>query len=177
MKMQELIEKIKNDKKLLIIILIGLAGAVMLVFSETGDSLSDSEITETTTVSAMCATTDIESVLEEKLESIISQVKGAGKTSVTVTVNSSGEYVYAENTKKESDGNSSSHDSEIVIYKSQSGIDSGLVLSIRSPDILGVAVVCEGGESSVVKAEITKLITSLFGIGSDRVYVGSKSVY
>ena len=177
MKMQELIEKIKNDKKLLIIICIGFVGAVMLVFSETGNLSSEAEMKETTTVSAMCTTTDIETMLEEKLESIISQVKGAGKTSAIVTVGSSGEYVYAENTKNESDGNSSSHDSEIVIYESQNGVDSGLVLSIRSPDIIGVAVVCEGGESSVVKAEITKLITSLFGIGSDRVYVGSKSVY
>lgn len=177
MKIQELIEKIKNDKKLLIIILIGLAGAVMLVFSGTGETSADAEIQETTTISAMCTTTDIETLLEEKLVSIISQVKGAGKTSVVVTVNSSGEYVYAENTKNKTDDNSSSHDSEIVIYESQNGVDSGLVLSIRSPDILGVAVVCEGGESSVVKAEITKLITSLFGIGSDRVYVGSKSVY
>ena len=175
--MKELIEKIKNDKKLLIIILVGLAGAVMLVFSETASTASDDEIKETTTVSAICTITDIETMLEEKLVAIITQIKGAGKTSAVVTVNSSGEYVYAQNTKKESDDNSSSHDSEIVIYESQNGVDSGLVLCIRSPDILGVAVVCEGGESSVVKAEITKLITSLFGIGSDRVYVGSKSAY
>lgn len=177
MKIQELIEKIKNDKKLLIIILIGLAGAVMLVFSETASDTPQNTEKETTSVSAMSTTTDIETLLEEKLVSIISQVKGAGKTSAVVSVNSSGEYVYAQNTKDESDGNSSSRDSEIVIYESQNGVDSGLVLSIRSPDIIGVAVVCEGGESSVVKAEITKLITSLFGIGSDRVYVGSKSVY
>ena len=84
--------------------------------------------------------------------------------------------MYAENIKKENDSNSVSEDSEIVVYESQNGADAGLVVSIRSPDIIGVAIICEGGESSVVKAEITKLVTSLFGIGSDRVYVGNKAV-
>ena len=69
-----------------------------------------------------------------------------------------------------------SEDSEIVIYESQNGVDEGLVISIKSPDVIGVAIVCEGGESSVVKAEITKLVTSLFGIGADRVYVGNKVI-
>ena len=178
MKMQEIIEKLRNDKKLIIFIFIGLLGAVMLIFTDNGtgnDTLNDD--IETTSVNVISSAADVEEILETKLISIISQVKGAGKTSAVVTVSSAGEYVYAENIKKESDGNSTSHDSEIVIYESQKGVDSGLILSIKGPDIIGVAIVCEGGESSVVKAEITKLVTSLFGIGSDRVYVGSKSIY
>lgn len=169
-------DRIRQDKKLLIVVIIGLVGAVMLIFvgSDTEKETFD-DVSETTTKTSISSTSDIEKVLEEKLISIISQVKGAGKASAVVTVGSSGEYVYAENVKKESDSNSMSQDSEIVIYESQNGVDSGLVISIKGPDIIGVAIVCEGGESSVVKAEITKLVTSLFGIGSDRVYVGSKA--
>ena len=174
--MQNLIDKIRQDKKLTIVLLIGVVGVVMLIFvrsdSETKTSPEKSEMTTAATYS----TYDIEKIFENKLTEIISQINGAGKTSVVVSVASSGEYVYAKNIKTESDNDSMSEDSEIVIYESQNGVDEGLVISIKSPDVIGVAIVCEGGESSVVKAEITKLVTSLFGIGADRVYVGNKVI-
>ena len=174
--MQNLIDKIRQDKKLTIVLLIGVVGVIMLIFvrsdSETKTSPEKSEMTTAATYS----TYDIEKIFENKLTEIISQINGAGKTSVVVSVASSGEYVYAKNIKTESDNDSMSEDSEIVIYESQNGVDEGLVISIKSPDVIGVAIVCEGGESSVVKAEITKLVTSLFGIGADRVYVGNKVI-
>ena len=174
--MQNLIDKIRQDKKLTIVLLIGVVGVVMLIFvrsdSETKTSPEKSEMTTAATYS----TYDIEKIFENKLTEIISQINGAGKTSVVVSVASSGEYVYAKNIKMENDNDSMSEDSEIVIYESQNGADEGLVISIKSPDVIGVAIVCEGGESSVVKAEITKLVTSLFGIGADRVYVGNKVI-
>lgn len=174
---QNLIEKIRQDKKLLLVMLIGISGAIMLIFVGLGsEKQSVPDEKEQTTNVAIISTSEIENMLEEKLISIISLVKGAGKAKAVVTVGSAGEYVYAENIKKESDSNSVSEDSEIVIYESDNGVDSGLVVSIKGPDIIGVAIVCEGGESAVVKSEITKLVTSLFGIGSDRVYVGSKTI-
>ncbi len=177
MAIQDLINKIQQDKKLMIVILIGFVGILILVFmNPDSETKPASDKAETQTPSSVNTTTDIEKMLEKKLVDIISQVKGAGKVSAVVAVGSSGEYVYAENTKKENDSDSMSEDSEIVIYESQNGTDAGLVISIKSPDIIGVAIVCEGGESSVVKAEITKLVTSLFGIGADRVYVGNKAV-
>ena len=177
MTVQSFIEKIRQDKKLLIVILIGLIGAIMLVFTGSGsDKQSFADEQETTTAVSVTSTSDIETALEEKLISVISQIKGAGKTDAVVAVGSAGEYIYAENVKKESDSKSISEDSEIVIYEAQNGADSGLVVSIKSPEIIGVAIICEGGDSSVVKSEITKLVTSLFGIGSDRVYVGSKAI-
>lgn len=177
MEIQKFIDKIRQDKKLMIVLFVGFVGVVMLVFmSPDSEPNPSTEKPETQTVSVISSTSDIEKMLEKKLENIISQVKGAGKVNAVVTVGSSGEYVYAENTKKENDSDSMSEDSEIVIYESQNGTDAGLVISIKSPEIIGVAIVCEGGESSVVKAEITKLVTSLFGIGSDRVYVGNKAV-
>lgn len=174
---QNVLEKIRQDKKLLIVMLIGLLGAIMLIFlgNDSGEKTPDAPAQENKDCT-VSSTADIEKLLEEKLVNIISQVKGAGKVSAVVSVGSSGEYVYAENTKKENDNDSSSQDSEIVIYESQNGADAGLIISVKSPDIIGVAIVCEGGESSVVKAEIKNLVTSLFGIGSDRVYVGSKAV-
>ena len=177
MKLQNLTDKIRQDKKLTVVLLIGFVGVLMLVFFRSdSETKISAEKSETATTAITYSTYDIEKIFEKKLTEIISQVNGAGKTSAVVSVASSGEYVYAKNTKKENDKDSTSEDSEIVIYESQNGADEGLVISIKSPDVIGVAIVCEGGESSVVKAEITKLVTSLFGIGADRVYVGNKAV-
>lgn len=177
MNIKEMLDKLKSDKKTAIIVLVGILGIFLLAMSNfssekninTNEDKVQSEETSSLTVD------DIEEKLEKRLGEMISQISGAGNVKVMVTVASAGEYVYAQNEKKESDGNSSSADSEIVIYDSSNG-DNALVVSIKSPDVLGVAVICEGGGSAVIKSEITKLVTSLFGIGSDRVYVGSKAL-
>ncbi len=183
MKAKEIFEKVKGDKKLLIIAAAGFIGIIMLVlggFSERNNAVSHKENADINSVNGAenektLTASDIEDFLEKKLTAIISDVSGAGKVNVMVTVGSSGEYIYAENSKTKNDSDSSSKDSEIVIYESADKGDNGLVISVKSPEILGVAVLCEGGESSVVKSEIVKLVTSLFGIGSDRVYVGRKA--
>lgn len=173
---ENLFEKLKSDKKLLVVVLIGFIGTLILIFLGSQDENSSiQESQEAQTTSVFTASDEIETILEKKVVNIVSQVKGAGKVSAVVSVGSTGEYVYAENTKSESGNDSLSEDSEIVIYETQDGSDSGLVVSIRNPEIIGVAIVCEGGGSSVIKAEVTKLVTSLFGIGSDRVYVGCKA--
>lgn len=177
MNIKKVISDIKADKKTAAIIIVGILGIFLLLISnysdnENIDSNEDKVIeAETQTVTA----DEIEKKLEERLSEVISSVKGAGNAHVMVTVASVGEYVYAENKKYDTDTDSSSTDSEIVIFERDEN-DAGLVITVKSPDVLGVAVICEGGDSAVIKSEIINLVTSLFGIGSDRVYVGSKAV-
>ena len=92
-----------------------------------------------------------------------------------ITYNSSGENIYAQNSKSENNGDKKSVNSEIVLYESPDGNDEGLIVSVKNPDISGVAVVCDGGNSMKIKSEITELVTRLFGIGADRVYVGTNA--
>ena len=51
---------------------------------------------------------------------------------------------------------------EYVIIE-QDGEDSGLIIKTLMPVYRGVAVSCEGGGSSVVKNEVTKLVTAALG--------------
>lgn len=175
MKYQDMIKGIKNDKKTVIIIAVGILGIILLAVSNYSKSDNINSIEDkvneiqTTAITTEC----IEAGLEKKLVSLLSTIKGVGNVSVMITVASTGEYVYAENKKYDKDSDSISTDTEIVLFEDNNN-DSGLVISVKNPDILGVAVICEGGENAVVKSEITQLITSLFGIGSNRVYVGSK---
>lgn len=176
MKMEEFVGKLKNDKKMIVVVCIGIIGVLILMFLG-NDSTSDNENEvggEETTISNVSSIDDIENKLETKLTEIISEIEGVGEVSVVVTVASSDSYIFAENVKSDNDSDSFSSDREIIIYQGKDG-DDGLKIGIRSPDVLGVAVVCQGAASSVVKSEITGLVTSLFGIGSDRVYVGNMS--
>ena len=176
MKMEEFVGKLKNDKKMIVVVCIGIIGVLILMFLG-NDSTSDNENDvggEETTTSNVSSIDDIENKLETKLTEIISEIEGVGEVRVVVTVASSDSYIFAENIKSDNDTDSFSSDREIIIYKGKDG-DDGLKIGIRSPDVLGVAVVCQGATSSVVKSEITGLVTSLFGIGSDRVYVGNMS--
>lgn len=176
MNFKQLSDRIRNDKKMLFAIIAGFSGVILLIISNfsAGENIDSNELTFENEQVQEWSITDIEEKIEEKLTGIISSVNGAGKTEVYVNISSTGEYVYAENKKTDTDSDNSSSDSEIVIYEKDDS-ENGLVITIKSPEILGVAVVCEGGDSSVVRAEISKLITSLFGIGTDRVYVGTKS--
>lgn len=176
MNISDIFSSIKKDKKTLMIILIGIVGIIFLIISNysVSDNIDSNEDNISDNVTHTVSVDEIEQKLENRLIQLISSVKGVGNVHVMVTVASAGEYVYAENKQYNSDSDSSSSDTEIVIYE-QNDTETGLIISIRSPDVLGVAIVCEGGDSSVVRSEITDLVTSLFGIGSDRVYVGSES--
>ena len=69
MKMQEIIEKLRNDKKLIIFIFIGLIGAVMLIFTDNGtgnDTLNDD--IETTSVNVISSAADVEEILAKYFE-------------------------------------------------------------------------------------------------------------
>ena len=54
---------------------------------------------------------------------------------------------------------------------SENTYKSGNLIETRPPKVMGVSVVCRGAESARVKSELTELITSLFGIGANRVKI------
>ena len=170
-------EKFKNDKKLIIIVLAGIIGVILLLFSGESDNKTvnsdektENKQTETIQIKSIEET---EKLLSDKISGIVSSISGVGSVSVAVSVASSGKYVYAENLKSETDSDSFSTDSELVILSADD--NPALLLCISAPEITGVAVVCQGGSSAVIREEVIKLISGLLGIGSDKIYVGNKS--
>lgn len=108
------------------------------------------------------STADYAAELETRLTALISRVEGAGKTAVMVTLESGSESIYATDT--DSDG-SSTH-----VLLGSSGAD-GLVETVETPRVLGVAVVCEGGGSAAVQSRVTALVQALTGIGTNHITV------
>ena len=123
--------------------------------------------------------------LEKELESILSSVDGAGKVQVMITLKNTStkevlmEEPYSESNVTEHDGDGGSRDTNEksqdyhVIYKESSdGTMIPFVVSEISPQVEGVAVVAEGGDSAVVKEKITGIIKALFGIEINKIAVG-----
>lgn len=167
----KLSEKFKVDKKSLIVIIIGIIGVILLVVSELipQESRDKKQDAEESTVSITYS--DYEKDVEQRLESLISKIDGAGSVSVMVTLDCTVESVYAQE-EKASGGESISREKEYVIIKNSDG-ESGILLKTTQPKIRGVAVVCSGGGSAVVKQNITNIVTAVLGISSARVNISA----
>lgn len=151
-------EKKKNN----LLVCMGLAGMLLLVLPEwiPQDTAAP---TEKLNVQEVSDSEKEAMKLQERLQAMISQVEGAGDAEVMVTFSSGEEKVYATDQQNSEDGVSSvSH----VLLE-----DGGLVETVRAPQIQGVAVVCEGGESAAVQNQIIELIEALTGVGASHITV------
>lgn len=139
------IGKIKNivkpEKIRSIIIIAGIIGIALIFLSSYVDFGSASEKRKDEEFSVTTYSTEIES----DLQSVLSQIEGAGKTKVLLTMENSVEYVYLS--------------------------DSTTKTKEIQPLIRGVLVVCEGGDSPVVVERITQAVTKALDISTAKVCV------
>lgn len=158
-------ERIKSDRKLLLIIFIGFLGILLLLFSEIFTEKDNTP--ETASVSEReLDFKSYENNLEDRLKLLLESINGAGKVNVMITIESGDEMVYATETER-SDKN---EDKKYVLVDTD-GNDDGLLLKVAQPEVRGVAVVCQGADSPEVKRQITDAVTSVLRISSNRVSI------
>lgn len=98
--------------------------------------------------------------LESKLEGILSNVKGAGKVKVLVTLGSGYEYVYAtEETVKQSSNGSTTTTTEVVMVDGQP-----VVVKEIFPTIQGVLVSASGASDAIVKLNLVTAIQTVVDV-------------
>lgn len=165
--LRELMQKVRSvladeKKKTNLLVCMGLAGVLLLALPEwmpKENSASDGQ-TETQTADEPGK---YASQLQEQLQTLISQVDGAGNSKVMITFSSTEESVYATDSETSQDGATSINH---VLLE-----DGGLIETVRMPQIQGVAVVCEGGESAAVQNQIVELLEALTGVGASHITV------
>lgn len=165
-----LINKIGIDRKTAVVAFLGIAGVVILVLSELLPSDSADEKAQKLAEPSVMSCAEYEKELEQRLETIISKIDGAGNVSVMVTLESTAEEIYAQQEKD--DRENSKHENDYVIIKTNDG-EGGILLKTAQPQVRGVAVVCTGGGSAVVCRSITDTVTAVLGISSARVNISS----
>ena len=161
-KIAPIIEKLKKDKKVLLIILISFIGISMIVLSE----FEPSE--EKYTYEDGTEHADIGGKAE--LEQIIGKIEGVGKVEVMVAYEGSSETVYASDKSEQSKASETKTEQEHIILD-KGNTEDGLRLKEIYPKVIGVAVVCEGGGSPVVKNEITLLLKALYSLNSNNISI------
>lgn len=121
--------------------------------------------------------------LEEKLEEILSQVKGVGEVSVMITLKASEEIitqkdetvVLNETEEQDSEGGTrtvmGSERREETIYQKTEGEETPYVIKTKLPEIAGVMVVAKGAGNAIVKKRITEIAEALFSVEAHKITV------
>ncbi len=159
----------KGDKKSKIIVILGLSG-ILLIFLSQFFTPEEKEVTENI---GCFYSAEYKNTLEKDLESFISDIHGAGKTRVLITLKGSGETEFLKESRTEVSDTQKSVSESYVITDSKEGRNT-VVKSRTDPEIKGVLVICEGADSIYVKTEVQNAVTTALDIGANRVYISKR---
>lgn len=119
--------------------------------------------------------------MEEELKQMLSGVKGVGTAQVMITlkytegavVEKDRELQSGTTTEADSSGgtrtSSETARNEMTVYAQ--GDERPLVVKQSMPEIEGVLVVCSGGDSPILKTEITEAVCALFKVDAHKIRV------
>lgn len=174
------IDFFSGDKKIKWIVLIGLAGILLILFSEFWPKNMQ---TPQDAVSVLADNESFCSQTEEKIYNLVRSIQGVGEAQVWVTLESGVEYVYLQeevrntDTTKDYDGGTvktlreKDNSEQKYILVSKNGEEQPLVQKQLGPAVQGVVIVCEGAGSAQVNEQVVNAVTCALGISSNRVYV------
>lgn len=164
LELKNLFERLKKDKKAIFIISVGIIGMFLILLSDSGEDNKTKNTAENNNIIS-------EQELSAEVEELVEAIDGAGKSKVMITYKSYDETVYAfdkdENVNSQGE---TDYSGEYVIVDSGDKED-GLKLKIISPEIKGIAVVCQGGNDPVIKEQIITSLSALFDISTNKISV------
>ncbi|MBE6798811.1 MAG: hypothetical protein E7525_03415 [Ruminococcaceae bacterium] len=180
---KKILQRFKNlsqRQKTNIAIAIGILGLAIILLSSLLSGSGDGETplqSEQLDVIAEQYSTSV----EEKLESIISDMLGGSRVQVMVTLEGSAEYVYASEHKTDvemTDDKDSqkvqqndSDQKNYVVMTDSEGNEKALVVYTKMPQIKGVVVVCDSGQTDAVSSAVRLAVRSALGIDNDKICI------
>ena len=108
--------------------------------------------------------------LEEKLSRTLSQVEGAGRVAVTLTLKSGMEQVPVTD-RATSSGERENRTEEKTVVVGTGSDQEAVVRLRRYPVFQGALVVCEGADQAQVRLAMTQAVSALTGLGTDRITI------
>ncbi len=109
-------------------------------------------------------------ITEKEIEDILSEISGVGRCRVLITYKSTEEYVIAKDVTQSTDGEKVNVEEKNLSFGSGSG-EKPFVLRENMPQIQGVVVVCQGGDSDKIKMNVTDAVSALTGLAKNRIKV------
>ena len=108
-----------------------------------------------------------ETALSVQLEQILSQIKGAGKVRVLLSVSAGEKTVYQSDT----DISENASRTDTVIITDADRDQNGLIQQVIPPTYLGAIIVCEGADKAEVRLALVEAVSRFTGLGADRISV------
>jgi len=112
---------------------------------------------------------------EARLEAILSQIDGAGRVKVMLTYSSGEKTVYQQDSDEEVSTDSGRQQkktsSRTVLASAGSSQENPVAVETVPPAYQGALVVSEGAGSAAVRLNLARAVSSLTGLGTDRITV------
>ncbi|MDD4851406.1 MAG: stage III sporulation protein AG [Gemmiger sp.] len=152
------------------LILLGVAGMLLLALSEWLPNTATTTTDTKAPTTADAPQSDYAKELETRLTVLLSQLEGAGRVEVMVTLAAGAETIYAEDTQTDANGGQTRQ--HLLLGD---GENPALVERVDTAVVQGVAVLCDGGGQAGVAARITEMVTALTGVGASHISVAKLS--
>lgn len=106
----------------------------------------------------------------QQMETLLSQVRGAGEVRLLLSLESDGDRDYLSDARRTQNADSLQTEYQAVLT-SGSGSTSPVLLCRRYPEFRGAVVLCRGAGSPQVVLSIKEALSSLTGLGMDKITV------
>ncbi len=171
---------LKANKKLELAVYIGLALLIVLLYVSTlfpKEKPSSAEPAENTQYAAQ---TELE--VEERLEAVLSSIRGAGRVEVMITYESGPEIVTAMNTdtntnrsetvdnEKESTVEQKTESQKPATVSGNGGTEP-IVITEKQPAVRGVIVVAEGADNVAVRMDLQRAVQTVLNVPASSIEV------
>lgn len=109
--------------------------------------------------------------IEEKLENVLSQLQGAGKVKVMLTISQGEKTVYQYDEEIDYGENDQSIRKDTVIITDADRNEQALVSQMLPPVYLGAVIICQGADQPSVKLAVVEAVSKITGLGADKICV------
>ena len=109
--------------------------------------------------------------LEQRLETILGQIDGAGQVLVLLTEDSGSETLYQTDSQSDSDGTGSSRTDDTVLVEDSARTETGLVRQTLAPKYRGAVILCQGADQPRVCLAIVEAVRCVTGLRADQISV------
>ena len=110
------------------------------------------------------------SAVQKQMEALLSAIDGAGRVRLMLTLSSGERVVYQTDSRTVTASGSTTQETETVFRQSGSEKEPA-VQSVVYPQYQGALVICDGAERASVRLAVIQAVSSLTGLGSNKIAV------
>jgi stage III sporulation protein AG len=114
---------------------------------------------------------NVQENMELRLESLLSEVSGAGQVKVLLSVSQGEQTIYQTDSSYAQGQNDTDTRTQTILITDSQRNETGLIHQINPPKYMGAIILAQGADDPVVKLEIVEAVGKITGLGADRISV------